>query len=93
MGFMDNWPDELKAMMIRQARKKLRMEQLEFAEAMGASVCTISQWENGRRIPRGSAWRMFLILMEHRAGITFTPEGVAVDGPTLDKSKKKKKAA
>ena len=96
MGFMDIWPDELKAVMIRQGRKKLRMSQMEFAEMFGSSVSTVCQWEMGRRIPRGPSWRMFLILMEHK-GIVFGPDGVIADdvirSPVLDKTKKRKKAA
>jgi DNA-binding XRE family transcriptional regulator len=92
------WPDELKAVMIRQARKKLRMKQMEFAELLGSSTATVCQWEMGRRIPRGPSWRMFLILMEHK-GITFGNDGVLVDTETvndslkLEKQKSKKRAA
>ena len=96
MGFMDNWPDELKAMMIRQFRLKLRMKQIDFAEMLGSSVSTVCQWEMGRRIPRGPTWRMFLILAEHK-GIKFDKDGVIEDvvndSPMLDKTKKRKKAA
>ena len=70
------------------------MEQTQFAEAMGCSSNTISQWETGRRVPRGSAWRMFLILMSHH-GIDFAPDGIAIDAvrnPMLDNPKKKKAA-
>jgi DNA-binding transcriptional regulator YiaG len=91
---MDSWSKELRPLMVRQGRKRLGMDQVEFAEFMGCSGNTISQWETGRRPPSGTGWRMFLILMSHK-GIEFTSDGIAKDAkrsPMLDKPKKKKAA-
>jgi DNA-binding XRE family transcriptional regulator len=95
IGVMDNWSDELKPVMIRQGRKKMGLDQIAFAETMGCSGNTVCQWETGRRTPKGSAWRMFLILMSHH-GIEFSDDGIVKDvkrSPMLDTTKKKKKAA
>lgn len=40
------------AQQIRLARKRLRMNQAQFAEALGASQGSVSKWESGREVPR-----------------------------------------
>ncbi|MHC2351713.1 transcriptional regulator with XRE-family HTH domain [Sinorhizobium meliloti] len=40
------------AQQIRLARKRLRMNQTQFAEALGASQGSVSKWESGREVPR-----------------------------------------
>jgi len=37
---------------IRAARKALKLNQAEFAEALGASQGSVSKWESGREVPR-----------------------------------------
>lgn len=39
------WTNQQKVGMVRQARKRLRMKQYDFAELMGVSTATICQWE------------------------------------------------
>lgn len=38
-----------------EARLKLRLSQMGFAEMLGVSVRTLQDWEQGRRQPRGAA--------------------------------------
>lgn len=45
----------------REIRGKLGMTQQEFAEALGISVKTLRNWEQGRRDPSGPAMRLLRI--------------------------------
>jgi putative transcriptional regulator len=55
-----NVPNEVD---VRQIRHRLTMTQREFALRFGFSLCTIRNWEQGRRYPSGSD-RVFLTLIE-----------------------------
>jgi DNA-binding transcriptional regulator YiaG len=68
------WPDDMKAGMVTAARKRMGMKQYEFANLLAYSPRGISQWETGRRVPRGAAWQLFLLKCEDR-GISFTSKG------------------
>jgi putative transcriptional regulator len=48
---------------VRQIRRRLGMSQREFALRFGFSVCTVRNWEQGRRYPHGSD-RVFLTLID-----------------------------
>jgi putative transcriptional regulator len=45
----------------REIRARLGMTQEEFAEALGISVKTLRNWEQGRRDPSGPAMRLLRI--------------------------------
>jgi putative transcriptional regulator len=45
----------------REIRAKLGMTQEEFADALGISVKTLRNWEQGRRDPSGPAMRLLRI--------------------------------
>jgi putative transcriptional regulator len=47
---------------VRGIRRRLKMTQTEFALRFGFTVCTIRNWEQGRRYPSGSD-RVFLTLI------------------------------
>jgi putative transcriptional regulator len=55
-----NVPNEVD---VRQIRHRLGMTQREFALRFGFSVCTVRNWEQGRRYPDGSD-RVLLTLIE-----------------------------
>jgi len=40
---------------IRETRRQLNQTQEEFAAMIGVSVCTLRNWEQGRRFPHGPA--------------------------------------
>lgn len=40
---------------IREIRRGLNQTQEEFAAMIGVSVCTLRNWEQGRRVPEGPA--------------------------------------
>lgn len=48
-----------------ELRKFLNLTQLEFAEAMGISVYTLRNWEQGRRTPEGPAVALLRIAARH----------------------------
>jgi len=50
---------------IAALRKFVRLTQLEFARAMGISVHTLRNWEQGRRIPEGPAVALLRIAARH----------------------------
>jgi len=54
-----------KEMDVRGIRRRLKMTQTEFALRFDFSVCTIRNWEQGRRYPSGSD-RVFLTLISKR---------------------------
>lgn len=47
------------------ARKKTGMSQVDFAKIMGISVRTLQSWEQGRRVPSGSAATLLKIVSNH----------------------------
>jgi putative transcriptional regulator len=49
----------------RATRAKLEMTQEEFAEALGISVKTLRNWEQGRRVPTGAALRLLHLADKH----------------------------
>jgi len=44
---------------VRYARKKLGMNQVEFASALGVSFVTVNRWENGQVNPSSLAQKAF----------------------------------
>lgn len=46
-------------------RRFVRMTQVEFAQAMGISVHTLRNWEQGRRRPEGPAVSLLRIAARH----------------------------
>jgi DNA-binding transcriptional regulator YiaG len=50
---------------IAALRKFVRLTQLEFARAMGISVHTLRNWEQGRRTPEGPALALLRIAARH----------------------------
>jgi len=49
----------------REIRARLGMTQDRFAEALGISVKTLRNWEQGRRDPSGPAMRLLRIAEKH----------------------------
>jgi putative transcriptional regulator len=49
----------------RATRNKLGMTQEEFADALGISVKTLRNWEQGRRVPSGPALRLLQLANKH----------------------------
>ena len=49
----------------RATRGKLGMTQDEFANALGISVKTLRNWEQGRRVPTGPALRLLRLADRH----------------------------
>lgn len=49
----------------RVTRSKLGMTQDEFANALGISVKTLRNWEQGRRVPTGPALRLLRLADRH----------------------------
>lgn len=49
----------------RTTRDKLGMTQDGFAKALGISVKTLRNWEQGRRVPSGSALRLLRLADRH----------------------------
>ena len=50
---------------IAALRRFVRLTQLEFARAMGISVHTLRNWEQGRRTPEGPALALLRIAARH----------------------------
>ena len=59
-GCIVHIPEEINVCRIR---KKLNMNQKEFAEHFGFSKRTVQEWEQGRRVPSG-ATRSFLYVID-----------------------------
>ncbi len=53
-------PEEIN---VRRIRKKLDMNQKDFAEYFGVNLRTIQDWEQGRRVPSGAS-RNFLFVID-----------------------------
>ena len=47
---------------VRAVREKLGMTQSQFASAFGVSIATVRNWEQGRRVPRGPARVLLLVI-------------------------------
>ncbi|QVN19417.1 helix-turn-helix domain-containing protein [Burkholderia pyrrocinia] len=47
------------------ARSKVGLSQTQFATALGISVRTLQEWEQGRRTPTGAALRLLNIAARH----------------------------
>jgi putative transcriptional regulator len=50
---------------IQALRRFVRLTQEKFAEAMGISVHTLRNWEQGRRMPEGPAIALLRIAAKH----------------------------
>ncbi len=50
---------------VAELRKFLDLTQVQFANAMGISVYTLRNWEQGRRIPDGPALALLRIAARH----------------------------
>ena len=50
---------------IAALRRFVRLTQAQFAQAMGISVHTLRNWEQGRRTPEGSAQALLRITAKH----------------------------
>ncbi|MEJ0003480.1 MAG: helix-turn-helix domain-containing protein [Pararobbsia sp.] len=48
-----------------EARHKVGLSQSQFAAAVGVSVRTLQEWEQGRRAPSGAARRLLNIAARH----------------------------
>ncbi|MFM0287651.1 helix-turn-helix domain-containing protein [Paraburkholderia megapolitana] len=48
-----------------EARSKLGLSQSQFATALGVSIRTLQEWEQGRRLPTGAAKRLLNIAARH----------------------------
>ena len=48
---------------VRQVRERARLSQPEIAQAIGTSATAVSQWEAGRRLPRGPAALRYAALL------------------------------
>jgi putative transcriptional regulator len=46
-------------------RKFVGLSQVDFAEALGISVSTLRNWEQGRRVPEGPALALLRIAARH----------------------------
>jgi len=49
---------------IKEIRLRLKRSQAEFALMIGVSVATLQNWEQGRRVPEGSARALLKIAVE-----------------------------
>jgi len=50
---------------VKAIRQSVRHSQSEFAAALGVSVRTVQNWEQGRRAPRGPAKVLLLVAAKH----------------------------
>jgi putative transcriptional regulator len=50
---------------IQKLRKSVKVSQSEFARMLGVSVDTVQNWEQGRRIPRGTAMALLRVFEQN----------------------------
>ena len=62
---------------IRDLRRFVAMTQVEFSQAMGISVHTLRNWEQGRRRPEGPAVALLRIAARHPRIIRETLQAAA----------------
>ncbi len=62
---------------VAELRKFLDLTQVEFANAMGISVYTLRNWEQGRRVPEGPALALLRIAARHPRIIRANLDSVA----------------
>jgi DNA-binding XRE family transcriptional regulator len=89
-AYKDSRKAHLIPLMLRQARKHLRLTQTQLGQLVGASYASISSWEGvpgkkNARTPKEITWKYVLLMLEQE-GITFNEDGILV-------AKKKSKAA
>ena len=60
---------------VRDLRRRAQLTQIEFAARLGVPVDTIRNWEQGKRLPRGPA-RALLMVIAHAPETAFA----ALDG-------------
>lgn len=53
---------EVPVVNVKEVRERLALSQVEFAEAFGVSVATVRNWEQGRRVPRGPARALLMVI-------------------------------
>ena len=56
---------------VRDLRRRASLTQLEFASRLGVPVETIRNWEQGKRMPRGPA-RALLVVIAHAPETVFS---------------------
>ena len=56
--------------LVRDLRLRARLTQIEFAARLGVPVETIRNWEQGKRMPRGPA-RALLVVISHAPDTVF----------------------
>nr|QIG99150.1 helix-turn-helix domain-containing protein [Bradyrhizobium sp. 6(2017)] len=60
----------VRALVVRDLRRRAQLTQLEFAAKLGVPVETIRNWEQGKRAPRGPA-RALLAVIAHSPETVF----------------------
>lgn len=50
---------------IKKIRRRLKLDQKQFAERFGLSVDSIQNWEQGRRLPDGPAKVLLAVIAKH----------------------------
>ncbi len=81
----NDYPKEIRGLMIRAARRHLRMYQIDFGELIYAGRYSIQQWESGKYTCKGPAWGLFLQKMESM-GIKFDNKGNLIAEKVLSKA-------
>jgi len=74
---------------VRSLRERHGLSQPKFAAVMGISVGTLRNWEQGRRVPDGSA-RILLRVVERHPEAVFD---AVSDHPTVDRKRAQEPAA
>ena len=62
---------------VAELRRFINLTQVEFAKAMGISVYTLRNWEQGRRTPDGPALALLRIAARHPRIIRLNLDSVA----------------
>jgi len=63
-------PATVNSPVVRDLRRRARLTQQEFASRLGVPVDTIRNWEQGKRMPRGPA-RALLVVIAHAPDTVF----------------------